>query len=432
MSRTDAILRRLLALHPNKLIDLKLDRIERLLDDLGRPQDRLPPVIHVAGTNGKGSTIAFLRAFLEAAGKRAHVYTSPNLVAFRERIRLAGTLVPARRLNDALLRCETVNAGRPITYFEITTAAAILLFSETEADYLLLEVGLGGRYDATNVIARPHGTIITPISIDHVEFLGHELASIAGEKSGILKRGSPAAIGRQQDDALDVIEAEAARLGVTPFVMGRDFDAYAQRGRLIYQDENGLLDLPLPALNGPFQIDNAGLAIAAARHFTLPVGDADIATGLRSVTWPARMQPIKTGRLRDLLPAGHELWLDGGHNDVGGAVIADGLGALETRDPRPLVLIMGSFANKDARGFLTHFAGLEPELLTVRIPGERASWTARQLADLAAELGFAARPMRSIKAALSEAARIGNARVIICGSLHLAGHVLAQNGTPPD
>ena len=432
MSRTDAILRRLLALHPNKLIDLKLDRIERLLDDLGRPQDRLPPVIHVAGTNGKGSTIAFLRAFLEAAGKRAHVYTSPNLVAFRERIRLAGTLVSARRLNEALIRCEAVNAGRPITYFEITTAAAILLFSEIEADYLLLEVGLGGRYDATNVIAHPLGAVITPVSIDHVEFLGHDLAAIAGEKAGILKRGSPAVIGRQHDDALEVIAAEAARLGVTPFVMGREFDAYAQHGRLVYQDEDGLLDLPLPALNGPFQIDNAGLAIAAARHFGLPVSDAEIARGLRAVTWPARMQPLKTGKLRAFLPDGHELWLDGGHNDAGGGVIADALRALQARDRRPLVLVMGTFANKDARGFLSHFDGLDPQLLTVRIPGERASWTARQLAELATEQGFDARPMRSIKAALSEAASIRNARVVICGSLHLAGNVLGQNGTRPD
>ncbi|MBU1174176.1 MAG: bifunctional folylpolyglutamate synthase/dihydrofolate synthase [Alphaproteobacteria bacterium] len=432
MSRTDAILRRLLALHPNKLIDLKLDRIERLLADLGRPQDVLPPVIHVAGTNGKGSTIAFLRAFLEAAGQRVHVYTSPNLVAFRERIRLAGTLVTARRLNAALERCEAVNAGKPITYFEITTAAAMLLFSEVEADFLLLEVGLGGRFDATNVIAHPRGTVIAPVSIDHVEFLGPELSGIAREKAGILKRGSRAVIGRQPDEALDVIDAEAARLGVVPFVAGRDFDGYGQRGRLVYQDENGLVDMPEPALAGPFQFDNAALAIAAARHFSLPVSEADIARGMRAVTWPARMQPLRTGKLRDLLPPGHELWLDGGHNEAGGAVLADALSALQARNPRPLVMIMGTFANKDARGYLRHFARLKPQMLTLRIPGERASWTARQLAEFAGELGFAAKPTRGISSALTEAARVDKARVVICGSLHLAGHVLGRNGTRLD
>ncbi len=431
MSRTDAILRRLLALHPNKLIDLKLDRVVRVLEDLGRPQDRLPPVIHVAGTNGKGSTIAYLRAFLEAADKRVHVYTSPNLVQFRERIRLAGTLVSARKLNAALLRCEEVNAGQPITYFEITTAAAILLFSEVEADYLLLEVGMGGRYDATNVIDHPLGTIITPVSIDHVEFLGSDLGGIAREKAGILKRGSPAVVARQKSEALAVIETEAKRLGVTPLVAGQDFDGYGQRGRLIFQGEDGLIDLPEPALTGPFQFDNASVAIAATRHFGLPVGEAEIATGLRTVTWPARMQPLRSGKLRDLLPPGHELWLDGGHNEAGGGVLADSVRQLHARNPRPLVMIMGTFANKDARGFLKHFAGMDLMLFTVRIPGERASWTARQLADMAGEIGFSAKPMRSVAGALAEAARIDNARVLICGSLHFAGHVLDRNGTPP-
>lgn len=432
MSRTDAILQRLLTLHPNKLIDLKLDRIERLLEDLGRPQDRLPPVIHVAGTNGKGSTIAYLRAFLEAAGKRTHVYVSPNLVHFRERIRLAGTLVSGRRLNAALIRCEEINAGRPITYFEITTAAAILLFSEVAADYLLLEVGLGGRFDATNVIAHPLGAVITPVSIDHVEFLGNTIAGIAREKVGILKRGSPAVIARQPDEALDVIDDEAAKLGVVPFVYGRDFDGYGQRGRLIYQDETGLLDLPEPALTGPFQIGNACLAIAAARHFHLPVSADDIERGLRLVDWPARMMPIRRGKLRALLPQSHELWLDGGHNEAGGAVVAEAVKALQARSPKPLVIIMGTFANKDARGFLGHFADMDLTMCTVRIPGERASWTARQLADMAGDIGIAAKPMRSVKSALMDAATVPRARVLICGSLHLAGHVLAQNGTRPN
>jgi len=325
-----------------------------------------------------------------------------------------------------------VNAGQPITYFEITTAAAILLFSEVEADYLLLEVCMGGRYDATNVIDHPLGAIIMPVSIDHVEFLGSDLSGIAREKAGIIKRGSLAVVARQRPEALTVIETEAKRLGVTPYVAGQDFDGYGQRGRLIFQGEDGLLDFPEPALTGPFQFDNASVAIAAARHFGLPVSEDDIATGLRTVTWPARMQPLRSGKLRDLLPAGHELWLDGGHNEAGGGVLADSIRQLQSRHPRPMVMIMGTFANKDARGFLSHFAGLDLTMFTVRIPGERASWTARQLADMAGEVGFAAKPMRSVAGALAEAARIDNARVVICGSLHLAGHVLDKNGAPPE
>jgi len=430
VSRTDQILQRLLALHP-KLIDLSLDRINRLLDEMGRPQDRLPPVIHVAGTNGKGSTVAYLRAFLEAAGKRVHVYTSPQLVHFRERIRLDGKLVTARELNAALEYCEAVNAGIPITYFEITTAAALKLFADVPADFLLLEVGLGGRYDATNVVDHPLGAVITPVSIDHVEYLGDTVRQIAWEKAGIIKKGSPLVVGRQSDEGLASIVAEARKLKVIPVVAGQDYDAHMQNGRMAYQDENGLLDLPPPALRGPHQIDNAGLAIAAARHFGLPVTDRDIAEGLRKVVWPARLQPLK-GKLSDLLPKTHELWLDGGHNEAGGGVLAAALREMNAARPRPLVLIMGTFANKDAKGFLAHFDHEPVAVLTVKIAGERASWTARALADLATSLGLKARPMRSIEAALRAAAEIPDARVVICGSLHLAGEVLAKNGTPPD
>ncbi len=317
MSRTDAILTRLLSLHP-KLIDLNLSRIERLLADLGNPHERLPPVIHVAGTNGKGSTVAYLRAFLEAAGKRVHVYTSPHLVNFRDRI--AGTIVSNRALNAALETCERVNAGQPITYFEITTAAAFLLFAETPADFLLLEVGLGGRVDATNVVARPLGTIITPVSIDHIEYLGTTVGQIAHEKAGILKRGSRAVVGIQTEAGLDAILADARKLGVTPLVARQDFDGFEQNGRLVYQDEDGLLDLPRPRLAGPHQFDNATLAIAATRHFGLPVAEQHIAVGLRSVDWPARLMPLR-GRLNALLAPGQELWLDGGHNEAGGGAI---------------------------------------------------------------------------------------------------------------
>jgi len=429
MSRTDQILKRLLALHP-MLIDLSLGRMQRLLEAMGRPQDRLPPVIHVAGTNGKGSTVAYLRAFLEAAGKRVHVYTSPQLVDFRERIRLNGTLVTSRQLNAALEYCEEVNVGTPITYFEITTAAAIKLFADVPADFLLLEVGLGGRFDATNVVDHPLGAVITPVSIDHVEYLGNTVRIIAKEKAGIIKRGAPLVVGRQTAEGLASIAAEAEKLGVTPFVAGSAFDGFVQNGRMVYQDETGLLDLPLPALRGAHQIDNAALAIAAARHFGLPVTDADIAQGLRQVVWPARLSPIK-GRLSALLPAGHELWLDGGHNEAGGAVLAQALRDMDKARPRPLLLVMGTFANKDAKGFLAHFGQAPKAVYTVKISGERASWPARALADVAIGLGLDARPMRSIEAALRAAAEIPDARVVICGSLHLAGEALRKNGTPP-
>jgi dihydrofolate synthase/folylpolyglutamate synthase len=430
MSRTDAILKRLLGLHP-KLIDLNLTRMERLLKVLGRPQDRLPPVIHVAGTNGKGSTVAYLRAFLEAAGKKVHVYTSPQLVRFNERIRLAGTLVSNRALNEALERCEAANAGEPITYFEITTAAAFVLFAEVPADYLLLEVGLGGRYDATNVVEHPLGSIITPVSIDHIEYLGDTVAKIAGEKAGILKRGSKAAIGLQTDEGLAVLEGEARRLGVRPIVARQDFDGHAEAGRMVFQDEAGLLDLPLPRLAGPHQIDNATLAIAAARHFGLPLTEAHFAEGLRSVDWPARLMPLK-GRLSALLSEGQELWLDGGHNEAGGRVLAEALREMDRKRPMPLVLVMGTFANKDARGFLAHFGQLPKAVFTVPIPGDRAAWPARTLADLAQAQGLEAHPKRSVEGALRAAADYPGARIVICGALHLAGHVLDINGTPPN
>lgn len=429
MSRTDAILTRLLALHP-KLIDLSLDRMDRLLEALGRPQNRLPPVIHVAGTNGKGSTVAYLRAFLEAAGKRVHVYTSPQLVHFNERIRLAGKLVGNRKLNAALEHCEAVNAGVPITYFEITTAAALHLFAETPADYLLLEVGLGGRYDATNVVDKPLGAVITPVSVDHIEYLGSDIGGIAREKAGILKKGSPAVVARQTEAGLAAIEAEAARLGVVPFLAGRDFDCHFADGRMIYQDENGLLDLPPPALAGPHQIDNAGVAIAATRHFGLPVGAEEIAKGLRRVDWPARLAPI-TGRLRNLVSPDQELWLDGGHNEAGGRVLAEALRDMHRRSPRPLVLIMGTFANKDAEGYLKHFTSMLEMVFTVPIPGDRAAWKPSDLAALARRLGFTAQPKRGIPSALAAAAKVSGARIVICGALHLAGHVLDLDGSPP-
>ncbi len=430
MSRTDAILKRLTALYP-KFMDLDLGRQMRLLADLGNPQDRLPPVIHVAGTNAKGSTIAYLRAMLEAAGKRVHVYTSPHLVHFNERIRLAGKLVSTRRINDALEDVERINDGKPITQFEITTSAALRLFADTPADYLLLEVGLGGDFDSTNVIDHPLGVIITPVDFDHQKWLGYTIDEIASHKAGILKRGAPAVIGRQREEGLVAIERAAARLRVMPFVQGRDYDGYAQDGRLVYQDEAGLLDLPPPALVGYHQFDNAALAIAAVRHFQLPVSEAQMAEGLRSVTWPARIQPLR-GKLRDMLPKSSELWLDGAHNAHGAAALARSLEEMNAVRPKPLVLILGMMNTRDPGDFLASFAQMSPRVMSLTIPGEENAHKAAFIAAAARAGGFAAKPYRSIGAALKDAAAIEGARVVICGSLYLGGHVLAANGTPPD
>jgi dihydrofolate synthase/folylpolyglutamate synthase len=430
VSRTDAILKRLLKLHP-KLIDLKLDREVRLLERIGNPQDHLPPVIHVAGTNGKGSTLAYLRAFLEASGKKVHVMTSPHLVRFNERIRLAGKLVSSRKLNQALEFCEQANGGEPITFFEITTAAALKLFSEVKADYLLLETGMGGRFDASNVVAQPLGTVITPVDYDHQNFLGNSLDRIAWEKAGILKRGAKAVFGRQRDEGRAVLVREAARLGVTPLIAGEDFDGRAEDGRLVYQDEQGLLDLPPPALAGPHQFDNAALAIAATRHFGLPVSEADIARGLREVVWPARLQPVH-GTLLQLLPPGSELWLDGGHNAHGAAALALALEEMQVRRPLPLVLIMGLMNTRKPADFLAPFDGKIEKVFALTIPGEPNAHAAATIVEQAREGGFEAAQSSSILNALADAAKLGHpARVVFAGSLYLAGHVLHQNGTPP-
>lgn len=430
MSRTDAILARLSKLHP-KLIDLSLDRMLPLLARMGNPQDRLPPTIHVAGTNAKGSTIAYLRAFLEAAGKSVHVYNSPHLVRFNERIRLAGKLVGTRRLNATLEEVERINAGDAITFFEVTTVAAFKLFAETPADYLLLETGMGGIYDTTNVVKHPLGTIITPIDYDHQRFLGTTLSEIAANKAGILKRGAKAVMGIQHDESRKVLERAAHRLGVRPIWQGEDFHGAEQDGRLVFSDDTGLLDLPPPALGGLHQFDNAALAIAAARHFELPVDAAAFAEGLRKVTWPARMQSLKTGKLRDLLSPAHELWLDGGHNAHGLAALARTFASLGGN--KPLVLILGMMNTRAPEDVLAPLRQLAPvRVLTLTIPGEPNALPAAEIATRARAMGFAAGPKRSISSALRDAAGLPGARVLICGSLYLAGDVLAKNGTLPD
>lgn len=426
---SDAILTRLLLLHP-KIIDLSLGRMELLLARLGHPERRLPPVIHVAGTNGKGSTVAYLRHIMAAAGLTAHAYTSPHLVKFHERIRVAGDLIPEQDLNALLEHCEQINGGEPITFFEITTAAAFLAFSRTPADYLILEVGLGGRLDATNVIPDPRLSVITAIDYDHQQYLGDTLTLIAHEKAGILKRGVPAVIGAQPDEARAEIERVGARLRAPLHVAGQDWQAYEQHGRLVFQDEAGLLDLPLPLLRGRHQIDNAGNAIAAVRLLADPrITDAHIADGLKATSWPARMQRLGAGSLNALVPADAELWLDGGHNPSAGRVLAQAFSDLNERHSRPLVLIWGMLNTKDVGSFISCFKGVANRVVTLTIPEEENAVAVDALASAARAHGLAAETASSLQDALRQAGlAVPAPRILICGSLYLAGRVLAQHG----
>ncbi len=431
---SDLILERLQRLHP-KVIDLSLERMARLLAALDNPQLRLPPVIHVAGTNGKGSTAAFLRAMLEADGKRVHVYTSPHLVRFHERIRVAGRLIDESRLAALLDECERANRGEPITFFEITTAAAFLAFSRTPADALVLEVGLGGRLDATNMIDRPAAAVITPVGLDHQQYLGTTLDLIASEKAGILKRGVVGVIGPQDPAAERAIERRAAEVGAPLAIAGQEFNGYEEHGRFVYQDEAGLLDLPMPGLVGRHQIANATLAIAALRLAKgLSVSDAAIEKGLTAVEWPARFQRLTEGPLVDLLSDGMELWLDGGHNPHAGAAVAQTLADMEEKSPRPLYVVCGMLNTKDAGGFLRHFRGLAHYVVTVTIPNEPNAMGAGALYDAARREGLRADPAESIEDALQRIearTRFSDdevpPRILICGSLHIAGAVLAEN-----
>jgi dihydrofolate synthase/folylpolyglutamate synthase len=440
MSELDSLLAALAALHPRR-IDLSLDRILRLLDRLDRPQDRLPPVIHVAGTNGKGSTVAFLRACLEAAGRSAHVYTSPHLVRFNERIRLGrpggpGVIADDAALIGAIGEVMRANAGEPITFFEITTAVAFHLYAGQPADFCLLEVGLGGRFDATNVIAAPLAAAIASVSYDHADFLGEDLAGIAAEKAGILKRGRPGIVGPQDEHALAMIALEAKAVGAALFTQGSDYLAYAERGRLVYQDEDGLLDLPLPRLPGGHQVDNAGLAIATLRRAGVAIPVTAIEAGLTAADWPARMQRLRSGPLVEEAPSGADLWLDGGHNPAAGAAIATALAEIEDRDPRPLVLICGMLTTKDPAGFFQPFAGLARHAMTVPVPGSDAGFDADTLAKIAMAVDVPARAYDGVRAAL-QALRAAPTdakppRILICGSLYLAGSVLKENGPLPE
>jgi len=433
-TRSNAILERLLRLHP-KRIDLVLDRIERLLASLGHPEERLSPVIHVAGTNGKGSVCAFVRAMLEAQGLRVHVYTSPHLVHFHERIRLAGSLISEEELSDVLAECEIANGGAPITFFEITTAAALLAFSRHPADVVILEVGLGGRLDATNVVRRTEATVITPVGLDHQEFLGTDLAGIAAEKAGIIKTGVPVIIGPQEDRARDVIERTADSLSAPLHALGQDFFVHTEGGRVVYQDENGLLDLPLPRLLGPHQIDNAGVAICTLRHARRNwAREAGVEQGLRRVDWPARLQRLTRGPLIALAPEGAEVWLDGGHNPHAAQAIAQALADFEEKSEKPLYLVCGMLKTKDAQGFLAPFRGLARHVSTLTIPGEAMSRGPGDLYDAARKAGLDASPADDLDDAVLQIAGWARARpgegpprILICGSLYLAGQVLVEN-----
>ena len=430
MTPVDSILARLLALHPRR-IDLSLDRMWRVLERLGSPQCRIPPVIHVAGTNGKGSTIAFLRAMLEAAGRSVHVYTSPNLVRVNERFRLAGLLVSDTELADALAECERANGDAPITLFEIETAAAFVLFARHAADMLLLEVGLGGRLDATNVIERPLASVVTPVSLDHIEFLGDTIEKIAAEKAGIFRAGVPAVIAPQTDAVSRVLERHAEKARARLHVAGQQWQASVEHGRLVYQDDQGLLDLPPPKLFGRHQFDNAGTAIAALRAAGIRLPATAIEQGLIRAEWPARLQRITNGKLVALAPAGAELWLDGGHNAEGGRAIAAALGDLEERVSRPLVLLVGMLSTKDHAGFLRNFTGLVRRVVAVPIHQDKGV-PVEEIAAAARAAGMPADASQSIEAALAAIGGLGfdpPPRILITGSLYLAGEVLAANGT---
>ncbi len=423
MAVSDAILTRLLSLHP-KIIDLSLDRMHRILQRLGHPENNLPPIIHIGGTNGKGSTQAFLRAIMEAAGLKVHAYTSPHLVKFHERIRVAGELISETGLSALLEECEVANDGESITFFEITTAAAFLAFARTPADYLLLEVGLGGRLDATNVTPPPIACCITSLGLDHQQFLGDTLELIATEKAGIIKRGVPCVIGAMPQDARAAIEAVAESLKAPLMISGQDWDVYTQHGRMVFQDGDGLLDLPLPALTGPHQIGNAGNAITILRAITdNRITEVHIAEGLKSVTWPARLQRLKGGALSSILDDGAELWLDGGHNADAGKVLAD---TLKSMPPKPLVIIWGMLNTKDATQFFRPLAVLADHVVTLSIPNEPNAIPAEQLADTVRNLGTTASTATNITNAVRQASLLKPAaRILICGSLYLAGHVLA-------
>jgi len=431
---------RLMSLHP-KGFDLSLDRIRRLLARLGNPERRLPPIIHIAGTNGKGSTAAFSRALLEAAGLTVHVHTSPHLVNWHERFRIGapggGKLAGDAELAGALRRVAEANRGETITVFEILTAAMFLLFSENPADAAVIEVGLGGRFDATNVVERPAVSVIMPISLDHEAYLGDRVELIAAEKAGIIKPGCPVVIGAQVYEAARSVLVETAERHHAPMqIYGQDFLAYEENGRLVYQDADGLFDVSMPRLTGRHQIANAAAAIAAVKAGGFPTSHTVVDRAMAAVDWPGRMQRLPAGRLQALAPRGAEVWIDGGHNPGAGTVIAEALAEQEERDPRPLFLIAGMINTKDQTGYFRAFAGMVRHVYTVPVTHSTASVAPAELAARAAEAGLSAEPVNSVENALMLLSATWDSsekppRILIGGSLYLTGEVLDHNGTPP-
>lgn len=436
----DLEIERLLALHP-KGFDLSLDRITRLLERLGNPQDHMPPVIHIAGTNGKGSTAAFSRALLEASGRLVHVHTSPHLVNWHERYRLAapggGKLVADDVLADAVRRVGEANRGEKITVFEILTAVTFVLFSEHPADVCIIEVGLGGRFDATNVIKRPACAVIMPVSMDHEAYLGDKVELIAAEKAGIIKRGCPVVVGAQETEAAQQVLIDTAeRLNCPLEVYGQDFVAFEENGRMVYQDESGLMDLSPPRLPGRHQFANAAAAIAAVKAAGFPLTERAIDKAMTSVAWPGRMQRMPQGALTELAPKGAEVWIDGGHNPGAGTVIAEALAEQEEKSPRPLFLISGMINTKDQTGYFRPFHGMARHVYTVPVTMSESGVPNEELAVRATEAGLSAEPVSSVANALMLLRDTWNEdepapRILIGGSLYLVGEVLAENGTPP-
>ncbi len=426
---SDVVLERLMQLHP-KLIDLSLDRLHRLLEHLGQPHRHLPPAVHVAGTNGKGSVIAYMRAALMAAGHTVHVYTSPHLVRFHERIEIGGHLIEEDRLMALLEECEAANRNEPITFFEITTAAAYLAFAREPADIVLLETGLGGRLDATNVIDKPLVSVITPVSLDHQQFLGTTLAAIAGEKAGIIKNGVPVVIAPQDGEAMEVLLDRAGALGAPAIVAGHDFTFGEESGGRFEVTEPGgrRTVLPAPALAGRHQMANAATAVVALGLTGRMAPDQGaLAAGMLQARWPARLQRLESGRLVDRLGCGKELWLDGGHNPAAGSILAD---MARTWCDRPLDVIIGMMNTKDPAGFIRPLAPFIRRAVAVAIPGEKNTLDAAATRAVLEAEGVAATVATDIRQAISRLAdpQDERSRILICGSLYLAGRVLSANG----
>lgn len=438
----EAEILKLLEIHP-KGFDLSLGRVSALLEKLGNPHLKIPPVFHIAGTNGKGSTTAFLRAIIEASDRTTHVHTSPHLVDWAERYRLGksggGKFVTDKKLEKAVVEAATANAGTPITVFEIMSAVAFLLFSENQADYSILEVGLGGRFDATNVIAPPMVSIITPIGLDHQSYLGDTIEKIAFEKAGIIKKNTPVIVGPQQDSARDIIEKVAQENQSKIWFARQDFDGYVQRGRFIYQDEYGLLDMPLPKLKGEHQITNAANAIAATRITKLGLSNSTFETAMENVSWVGRFERLPKGKLSKLLTKDQvenfDIWIDGGHNPQAGAMLGHELKAMKLADGLPLILICGMLTTKDPSGFFGHFKNLADQVITIPITQSESAFTPNELKAFSEKSGLKTISTNSIEEALLLVSKnyAGDlaARIMICGSLYLVGEVLDKNGTHP-